>query len=62
VIPHLFNLSDQGGDEVPDNRIHYEVFGRRRPKTPWTLEMATEEGVAALTRAEDLIQIDELKA
>lgn len=41
-----------------DGRVHYEVFGRRKPASGWTLEMATEDRGAALARAEDLIEID----
>ena len=38
--------------------MHYEVSGRRRPASGWTLEMASEDRAAALLRAEDLIRID----
>ena len=41
-----------------DGRVHYEVFGRRKPASGWTLEMATEDRAAALSRAEDLIGAD----
>jgi hypothetical protein len=36
-------------------RIHYEVFGRRKPASSWVLEMATEDRAAALKMAEELI-------
>ncbi|MDB5444917.1 MAG: hypothetical protein JWQ97_234 [Phenylobacterium sp.] len=39
-------------------RVHYEVFGRRKPASGWTLEMATEDRNAAIRMAEDLIAND----
>jgi hypothetical protein len=35
--------------------VHYEVFGRRKPGSPWLLEMATEDRAAAVGMAEDLL-------
>src|ERR1700751_4449126 len=39
-------------------RVHYEVFGRRKPGGGWVLEMATEDRGAALRMAENLIAND----
>jgi hypothetical protein len=36
-------------------RVHYEVFGRRAPASPWTLETATEDRAAALRMAQDMM-------
>jgi hypothetical protein len=36
-------------------QIHYEVFGRRKPGSGWTLEMATEDRRAAVQAAEDMM-------
>jgi hypothetical protein len=38
-------------------RVHYEVFGRKKPSAPWVLEMATEDRAAAAQMAEDLIAV-----
>ncbi|HKR87419.1 MAG TPA: hypothetical protein VJS38_04540 [Phenylobacterium sp.] len=39
-------------------RVHYEVFGRRKPGSGWVLEMATEDRTAAIRMAENLIAED----
>lgn len=39
-------------------RVHYEVFGRRKPSSGWVLEMATEDRAAAIRMAEGLIAND----
>src|ERR1700756_1280934 len=39
-------------------RVHYEVFGRKKPGSSWVLEMATEDRKAALRMAENLIVED----
>lgn len=39
-------------------RVHYEVFGRRKPGSGWVLEMATEDRVAAIRLAENLMAVD----
>ena len=39
-------------------RVHYEVFGRRKPGGGWVLEMATEDRAAALRMGENLIAND----
>jgi hypothetical protein len=39
-------------------RVHYEVFGRKKPGSGWVLEMATEDRGAALRMAEHLIAVD----
>jgi hypothetical protein len=36
-------------------RVHYEVFGRKKPASGWVLEMATEDRAAAVKMAEDLM-------
>jgi hypothetical protein len=36
-------------------RVHYEVFARKKPSSPWVLEMATEDRAAAVQMAEDLV-------
>jgi hypothetical protein len=39
-------------------RVHYEVFGRKKPGAGWVLEMATEDRSAAVRTAEGLIADD----
>jgi hypothetical protein len=39
-------------------RVHYEVFGRKKPGSGWVLEMATEDRAAAVSMAEHLIVND----
>lgn len=39
-------------------RVHYEVFGRRKPGGGWVLEMATEDRAGAIRTAEHLIAVD----
>jgi len=39
-------------------RVHYEVFGRKKPGSSWVLEMATEDRSAAVRMAESLIAED----
>lgn len=39
-------------------RVHYEVFGRKKPGSSWVLEMATEDRAAAVRMAEGLIADD----
>jgi hypothetical protein len=39
-------------------RVHYEVFGRKKPGGGWVLEMATEDRSAAVRMAENLIAND----
>ena len=39
-------------------RVHYEVFGRKKPSSGWVLEMATEDRGAAIRMAEDLVTVD----
>lgn len=39
-------------------RVHYEVFGRKKPGAGWVLEMATEDRAAAVRTAEGLIAND----
>lgn len=39
-------------------RVHYEVFGRKKPGSSWVLEMATEDRSAAVRMAEGLIAED----
>jgi hypothetical protein len=39
-------------------RVHYEVFGRRKPRSNWTLEMATEDRAGATSCAHGLIEDD----
>ncbi len=36
-------------------RVHYEVFGRKKPAAPWVLELATEDRGGALRMAEELM-------
>jgi hypothetical protein len=37
-------------------QIHYEVFGRRTPGAPWTLQLATEGRNTAVAAAEELLK------
>lgn len=37
------------------SRVHFEVFVRRTPGAPWTLELATENRAAALQAGQDLM-------
>jgi hypothetical protein len=43
-------------------RVHYEVFGRKKPASGWVLEMATEDRAAAIRMAEDLMAVDRFAA
>lgn len=41
---------------MDDQQIHYELFVRRTPNSPWTLEMAGEDRAKVLANAEGLMQ------
>jgi hypothetical protein len=38
-----------------DDKVHYELFSRRKPSSPWTLEFATENRAHAVESAEELL-------
>jgi hypothetical protein len=38
-----------------DDKVHYELFSRRKPSSPWTLEFATEDRTLAVESAEELL-------
>src|SRR3974390_2463861 len=39
-------------------RVHYEVFGRKKPGSGWVLEAAMEDRAGAVRMAENLIAVD----
>lgn len=42
--------------------VHYEVFVRKTPPAPWTLQMATEDRARAIQTAEDMLADDRAAA
>jgi hypothetical protein len=40
---------------MSDAQVHFELFGRRKPNAPWTLELATEDRAVAVSTAEELL-------
>lgn len=42
--------------------VHYEVYIRKTPPAPWTLQMATEDRANAIQTAEDLLRDDRAAA
>jgi len=50
VIPNWGNASKMGG-----SRVHFEVFIRKTPGAPWTLDLATENRAGALSTAQELM-------
>src|SRR5690606_15403716 len=45
----------RGGPSVQGQQVHYELFIRRTPGAPWTLDMATENRAAVIATAEELM-------
>jgi len=49
------NLTFPGGTPRMDGRVHFELYVRKTPGAPWTLDLATENRSAALATGNDLM-------